>query len=336
MRRLNEIRLSVCVPSELIDTLTSARRPLIVGHVTPDTDALGAMLALVRALPQNDVAISVAVDGVGSKAGFLLELVGDVPVADARRVADADVVVVLDTAGPRRASVTGGWEAVADKRIVNIDHHITNTDYGQVNWVVDNAASTCELVYSLILKARWPLDATSASLLYAGLWADTSGFSLPSVTAETFEIAAALVRAGADIEQVGLRLGRSHEPHEFDLLRTVYHNTRLAGDGHIAYSTLTHQEIMDAGCTAEDIDEQVSIPRSLSGIRIAILFSEGQLGAIRINLRGEDGTPVLPLAEKIGGGGHTFSAGARIRGNMNDVVKSVLDAATSSLQPHDS
>lgn len=327
--------MSVCVPRKLIDTLISARRPLVVGHVTPDTDALGAMLALARALPQEDVAIAMAADRVGSKAGFLLDLVGDAPVADEGRIADADVVVVLDTAGPKRASVPGGWEAVADKLIVNIDHHITNTDFGQINWVVDNAASTCELVYQLIVEAGWSLDATSASLLCAGLWADTSGFSLPNVTAETFETAAALVRAGADIEQVGLRLGRSHEPHEFDLLRTVYHNTRLAGDGHIAYSTLTHQEIVNAGCTAEDIDEQVSIPRSLSGIRIAILFSEGQPGVIRINLRGENGTPVLPLAERLGGGGHTFAAGARIRGPMDKVVQKVLDEAIMVLEPYD-
>jgi phosphoesterase RecJ-like protein len=331
MNRLNEIRLSVCVPSELIDMLASARRPVVIGHVTPDTDVLGAMLALARSLPQADVALSLERDRLSSKTGFLLDLMGEVPMADAKRVADADVVVVLDTASPRRASVAGGWEVVADKPIINIDHHITNTDFGRINWVVDNAASTCELVHSLIVSAGWSLDATSASLLYAGLWADTSGFSLPSVSSETFEVAAALVRAGADIEQIGLRLGRSHEPHEFDLLRTVYHNTRLAADGRVAYSTLTHQEIVDAGCTADDIDEQVSIPRSLSGIRIAILFSEGKPGAIRINLRGEDGTPVLPLAEKIGGGGHTFSAGARIRGDMGEVVKKVLDEAARAL-----
>ena len=320
------------VPAELIEALVSAKQPVVVGHVNPDVDALGAMLALARAMPASEAAIALPDELNTQKLQFLLELDGGVPVADAARIATADVVVVVDTANPARINVEGKEDALTGKVVVNIDHHITNTDFGQINWVVDNASSTCELVYRLIVAAGWPLEAATASVLYAGLLADTAGFSLPTVTGDTFDAAAGLARAGADIDRVGAKLYRSQAPHEFDLLRTVYHNTQLAADGRIAYSTLTHEEIVAADCTPQDIDDQVSIPRSLSGIRMAILFSEGEPGVIRINLRGEDGTPVLPLAEALGGGGHTYSAGVRMRGTIDSVVRRLLDASTSLLR----
>ena len=125
---------------------------------------------------------------------------------------------------------------------------------------------------------------------------------------------------------------RSQRQHEFELIRAVYHNTKLAAGARIAYSSLTHEEILAAGCNMQDIDDQVSIPRSLSGICMAILLTEGEPGVIRINLRGEEGTPVLPLAQRLGGGGHTYSAGARIRGRMDQVIKRVVDEATHTLE----
>ena len=100
------------------------------------------------------------------------------------------------------------------------------------------ARSTAMPASRRIAAAGWPLDAASASLLYAGLYSDTGGFSLPTVTAETMETAAALVRAGADVGRVGQAL-RWQQPHEFDLVRTVYANTRTSPDRRVAYSPLT-------------------------------------------------------------------------------------------------
>jgi bifunctional oligoribonuclease and PAP phosphatase NrnA len=318
-------------PIELIAALSNAQRPLIVGHVTPDADAVGSVLALARALPSRAAAVALDRYRVAQKLRFMM-VIGDVPSADAARIAEADVVAVVDTAGTNRVHVEGKWEAIAGKFVVNIDHHITNPDFGRINWVVDSASSTSELIYRLIVAAGWTLDASTASLLYAGIHSDTGGFSLPNTTAEALHVAAALVNLGADIETIGAALCRSQRRSEFDLIRVVYHNTRLAADGRIAYSTLSHEEIAGSGCSAEDIDDQVSIPRSLSGVRIAMLFSEGEPGVVRINFRGEDGLAVLPLAQKLGGGGHTYSAGTRIRDRMDAVVARVLGEAVELLK----
>ncbi len=321
----------VQVPRELIDALNRAECPVVAGHVNPDADALGSMLALARAIPSKNVAIALPGELLSQRLKFIRQFAADIPVADADRVRAADPLVSVDTAGTNRLNLPCTWDDVSDRPVLNIDHHITNTDYGTMNWVVDHASSTCELVYALIAQADWPLDAETASMLYAGLYADTAGFSLPTTTAEVFEVAAALARAGAHVEAVAAALMRSQQPHEFELVRTVYHNTHIVADGRIAYATLSHQEILDAGCSPDDIDDQVSIPRSLLGVKVAILFSEGVPGVVRINFRGEDGTPVLPIAQEIGGGGHTFSAGARVRGEFVEVVQRVLGVTEALL-----
>lgn len=320
----------VTPPDDLIRALKELKQPVIAGHINPDVDAMGSMLALARTLPCGG-AIALPRGHVGKKVAFLRQLAAEVPVADARSLAAADAVVVLDTATTGRINVEGHWEALAGKNVINIDHHITNTDYGTINWIVDEAGSTSEMVYHLIHAAGWSIDGATASLLYAGLYADTAGFSLPTATPQAFESAAALVRLGADIERVGTYLCRSQHVSDFELLRLVYHNTRLVENGSIAYSTLTFDEIAHSGCTPEDIDDQVSIPRSLSGIRIAMLFSEIEPGVVRINLRGENGIAVLPIAVKLGGGGHQYSAGVRVRGPIESTVERVLGEASTYL-----
>lgn len=317
-------------PRELIDALNRVQQPVIAGHINPDVDAMGAMLAMARSLPGRG-SIALPRGHVGKKVAFMRNLAPEVPVADEAYQAAADAIIALDTATTSRVNINGDWEAIADRFVINIDHHITNGDYGRINWIVDDASSTSEMVFHLLRAAGWPIDGTTASLLYAGLYADTAGFSLPTATPRAFESAAALVRLGADIERVGTFLCRNQHLSDFELLRMVYHNTRLVENGTISYSTLTQEEIARSGCTPEDIDDQVSIPRSLSGIRVAMLFSEIAPGIVRINLRGENGTPVLSIAQKLGGGGHQFSAGVRVRGPIETVVERMLGEAVSFL-----
>lgn len=260
-----------------------------------------------------------------------------VPRADDADRAQCDTVVVLDTAKPSRAHATKGWDIFGSgKTTINVDHHATNTLFATVNWVEGRASSTSELVYRLLAADGKKLQPAIASALYAGILGDTAGFSLPNTTAPALEAAAALVRAGADVRTLGEKLDRSQRESDFHLLRTIYRNTQIVGGGRIAYSQASYQEIAEAGCTAADIDDQIAVPRALDGIDIAILFTEGNAGKVRVNFRGERGLAILEFAQKFGGGGHREAAGAMIRGNLDDVVKRVLNQAIQYLdaQPH--
>lgn len=322
-------------PRELLDLLGSWRRVVCIGHVTPDPDCLGAMLALARTLSAGGRSWTACLPpgSLSARNRFLADLAG-VPFAEAADFAAADGFAVVDTARRSRCNLPAGLaEAWPEgKPIACVDHHVSNTRFGTVNWVIPNAASSCELVHALLRALHAPLDAVSANLLYAGIMTDTAGFSLPATNSFTLRSAAELVDAGADVGMIGMRLNRARSIQDFRLNRIIHDNTQLAAGGRVAYSSASFAEIREAGCGPEDIDDQVKIPRSLAGVRVAILFTEAVERETRINFRGEDGFNVLPLAEQFGGGGHELAAGARLRCPVCEAVDRVIPAAVARVE----
>jgi len=315
--------------------LAKAKHVLLAGHVTPDADCLGAMCGAGVAIRDNlahRVSLELPEGSWPEGLAFILEWAG-LERASAADRASCDTVVVLDTAKASRCNAERDWAFLDNDKytVLNIDHHAPNPGYGDLNWIVGDASSTCELVYRLIDASGWSMSAACASVLYTGILGDTAGFTLPNTTSRAFRAAAALADAGADVGQIGELMLRSQRQSDFDLLRIIYDNTRVVADGRIAYSTADYQEITGCGCTAADIDDQVLVPRSLGGIQLALLFTEGVQGKIRMNFRGESGIPALPLAQKVGGGGHTFAAGAILDGTIDQIVKRVIDEATRYL-----
>jgi len=312
------------------------RAPIVIAHVVPDADALGAMLAMAAACASNDSSpkFSLPAGSLSQRLTFMFDG-SAAPVATVDDFAVADGFIVLDTAKKSRCNIEPAiaetdWSA--GRPIVNIDHHETNTCFGTVNWVVEPAGSTCELLFYLLKAAKIAITPQMASCLYAGIQTDTLGFSLPTTNAWALHAAAELVTCGADVTELGERLCRSQRQSEFDLLRVVYANTKTLADGRVAYSTASYDEIHDAGCTAADIDDQINIPRSLDGVELAMLFSEGHKGKIRINFRGSGVVTVVELAEEFGGGGHSQAAGAVLDCGLDKAVDKVVPRAVEHLE----
>lgn len=312
------------------------RAPIMISHVVPDADALGSMFAMALAWESSgrETKVSLPDGSLSQRLAFLREW-ANVTVASPDDFARADGFVTIDTAKRGRCAVgpalkeTEWW---AGRPIVNIDHHGSNTRFGDVNWIVADAGSTCELVYHLLRAAVRPIGPTTASLLYAGIQTDTLGFSLPTTTASALMAAAELVALGANVAELGERLCRSQRRSEFDLVRVVYDNTKLAADGRIAYSSASYKEIHDSGCTAADVDDQINVPRSLDGVRLAMLFTEGNKGKTRINFRSMGNVTVADLAAKFKGGGHSQAAGAVMDCGLREAMDIVIPAAVEHLK----
>lgn len=318
--------------AEFVQALRCVRRPLLLAHVTPDADAIGSSLGLAMAMRENGIEASIGLPAgcVAKRLDFMLALgegTPKVPHWDAG--AGFDSVIVLDTASEKRINIEPVPDLKGTTPVFNIDHHVTNTDFGRWNWVDPHATSSCELASRLVMKSLgWKLSPAVASLFYSGIHGDTAGFSLPNTSADALHAAADLVRAGADVAHIGEQLCRSQHRTDFELLRRVYDHTHVTDDGTIAYSHLTHGDFLASGAKAEDIDDQVSIPLALRGVRMAMLFTEGEKGVVRINLRGEGRTRVVELAQQFGGGGHAHAAGVRMKNRpIEEVITTVLDAA---------
>jgi len=316
------------VPGDVCDAIRAADKIALIAHVTPDADCLAVIGALHLALPElGKYPFAALPEGtVARRLAFLVERAGVQP-ASSEELAACDLAIVCDTAKARRVNVDGKLEALPNAKVINIDHHATNTQFGEWNWVEGDASSAAELVYLLIKALGCQITPTIATLIYAGMHTDTQGFSLSNTTTRSLQIAGELAQAGADIIDTCERLNRSRSRSDFELLKVVYTNTQVSADGRLAWSTVNHDEINGAGCHANDIDDQVEVVRSIEGVKVAILFSEGTQHKIRMNFRGERGISVLELAREFGGGGHHASAGAILDGTIEEVTERVIPAA---------
>jgi bifunctional oligoribonuclease and PAP phosphatase NrnA len=326
-------------PPDLIAELDAWHRPIILGHVRPDADCFGAMFAMSLAWPGDRSAarVSLPQGSISRRLDFLADWVKPT-LARPEDFKAADGFVVVDTAKKSRCNrdeqLGDDWSN--GRNIINIDHHASNTQFGEINWVDATAGSACELVYRLIRAADRPLSPLIASLLYAGIHSDTVGFSLQTTSSSALQAAADLVAAGARVADIGERLCRSQSQPEFNLNRLIYDNTHVIENGSIAYSTASFDEISKTGCTAADIDDQVEIPRSVRDIKLAILFTEGKPGRTRLNIRGEGDVNALELAQQLGGGGHNQAAGAILDDGIEKSVDRVIPMAVAHLANHQS
>ena len=315
-------------PLEICEAIRSASRIALIGHVTPDADCIASIAALWLALPElGKTPCAVLPEGTVSRRMEYLVRQAGMPPATTDEIRRCDLAVVLDTAKERRVNLDGKLEALPGVPVVNIDHHATNPGFGRWNWVSARASSTSELVYSLLRALGCQVTPTIATLLYAGIHTDTQGFSLTNTTPGSLRVGHELAVAEARIHEVCEQMHRSQSRHEFALQKVIYANTRVSEDGRLVWSTASHAAITAAGCAASDIDDQVEIPRSIEGILVAILFTEGDPGKVRLNFRGEPGVSVLELAQQFGGGGHHASAGAHLKGTLEEVIARVLPAA---------
>jgi bifunctional oligoribonuclease and PAP phosphatase NrnA len=303
--------------------IETAREILVFGHVNPDADCIGSLLVMASGLQRIGKRVSLVLPGasVSRKYRFLLDLAG--PSDGVQR---PDLVIVLDTAMLRRINKPREM-LLPDAPICNIDHHLGNERFGRFNWINTAAASCCQMVYLLAQALNVPLDADQATLLYAGLHADTCGFSLACTDETALAIGAELARRGARIGWVCQKLHRSLSISDFRLMQLVYANTRISPCGRFAWSTATQDEMDAIGVKPNDIDEQVAVPRSIDGVKIAALLTETRRGTVRINLRAEDQINILPLAQSLGGGGHAQAAGAVVDGTFSEVVARITALA---------
>jgi phosphoesterase RecJ-like protein len=204
---------------------------------------------------------------------------------------------------------------------INIDHHLSNGGYGDINLVDPERASSCELVYELLRRLDAPIDAEIATCLYTGVVTDTGRFQYSNTIPETLRIAAELRELGADHLTVAERVYESASLAQLRILGQVLVRARLA-DG-VVYSWLETKDLGDQGLdAAEDI---IDLLRTVREARITMLLKEQPDGAWKGSLRSRGGGDVSAVAKSFGGGGHAAAAGFTVQGELDGVIKQVLE-----------
>jgi phosphoesterase RecJ-like protein len=293
----------------------------MLGHVHPDADVLGTLLALGLALEARDW--SVVYGGPHPSPDLLAFLPG----VDRYRTLDRldgrfDVAVLTDCPNPQRTEGLIDQARDAAQVVVNIDHHPDNRRYGHVNWIDVTAAATGEMVYELLTALRVPLTPAIATNLYTAIHTDTGSFRYSNVTARTFTIAAALVAAGARPELVSESLYERRAPDALHWLGEALARVEVSEDGRVGWLALSADSIPERIVESEEL---VNYPRSVASVRVACLLRELN-GTVKVSLRGKGDVDVQKIAAQFGGGGHVNAAGCTVPGPLPEATRLLLSA----------
>ncbi len=314
--------------NDLIKIIRNNRTFFILSHVNPEPDTIGAALSFYHYLKRIGKKVVVFnADGVPKFMKFMPHADIVSTVVPRKRF---DVAISVDAGG---VDMLGDdFDKLKKGILVNIDHHRTNTRFGDLNIVDSCASAACELLYVLFKKMKIPVDSTISSLLLAGIVYDTGSFRYRNTTAKTLRITSELIKYGSDIAGIAEKLYENQSLGRLKLLEMMLNTLELSPDGRIASIELTKNMYEATGTTREDAEGLIDYPKSISGVAVAVLFREADDNKYKISLRSKQDINVADIAEELGGGGHINAAGCTMNGKLFDIKNRVLNLVVEKIK----
>lgn len=315
----------------VLTALKHAKHAAILSHVSPDGDCIGSMAALGRALEHTGCeVVLVNNDPIPAYLTFLLRT--NQVVLPQQVTEWPPLIICVDCSDQFRLGERVFDSIPADRMVVNIDHHISNTNFGSVNYVDPSAAATGELVAQVIKQLNIEFDTTIATALYAAVVTDTGSFQYSNTTSATHLLIAELIEAGVDVVEASRRLYNTKTLAEVKLLGKALDNLEVSADGRMAWITVPQQVFRSLGATEAYTDGIINYTRALENVEVGLLFREQENGKIKVGFRSKRVVDVNRLAAEFGGGGHPRAAGCVIKANLSDAVAAVLSKTKEYLE----
>lgn len=310
--------------TQLNDIIKSGKNILIVSHLNPDGDTLGSMCGLCSAIRDNfkKKADMLVISHIPSVFRFLPYINEAKSLDEYDKSREYNVVINVDIAAYDRMA---GANVLFDKAgcTVNIDHHKTNNDYADLNFVDPEASSTGELLLSLIKQMDWKISLETAKCLYTAILTDTGSFRFDNTTRRTFESAAELVSIGVRPSEIYKNVYENDTKGLVLFQANCVSNAVFEHDNRIVYSVVYKKDIerFNAGddCT-EGLTEKL---RAISTTDVAFIVKEIGSNMSKISMRSKN-IDVAEICSVFGGGGHKLAAGCVIKASVKDAVKKVL------------
>jgi phosphoesterase RecJ-like protein len=301
----------------ILEAIQEGERFLVCSHSRPDGDAVGSMLAVGMLLRQlGKRADLVAADRIPA---VYRSLPGATEIRNVMRVhGKYDAVILLECDGIARTRLRG----LEPFFLINIDHHASGKEFGQLNWIDRDACSVGEMVHRLVQAAGCALTAEMATCLYTTLLTDTGGFCYGGIRPSTFALAGELVQAGAEPVRIARDVYFANPLSKMLLLGAALGNMRR--EGALAWLHVTHQDMLRTSAAEEDCEGIVNYALSIAGVEAAVFLRELPDGRIRLSLRSKGQVNVAAISERLGGGGHENAAGCTLDGPLESATEAIL------------
>jgi len=318
-----ESSANIATTQQVVDELRARPAFVMVSHVKPDGDTLGAGLALGLALKKLDKRVHYfQQDPVPRNLRFLpesqfvaRELPADLP--------SDTLFVFCDMSDWSRA---GEYLPRVDRaNMLDVDHHLGNSLFGKLNFVLENECSTGTVVMHLLRALDVPIDRDIATCILTTIMTDTGGFMHANTTPEALQLAAELMLDGANKEEITEQIFLKKRVAATRLLGRIIDEMTFGHDGRYCYSYVDDAMLAQTGADGEDTEDTVNVLRGQDGVEVAALFKAID-GEIRVSLRSSGRVNVQAAAQRLGGGGHFRASGLTCRGTLQRAFADV-DAA---------
>lgn len=307
--------------NDAITAINNAKSIYIASHVQPDGDNIGSLLGLGIALMKiNKNVFMIKTDNIPKDFMFLpnVELIKDYDESD------IDLFIALDSSDEERLGDNKELLSKA-KNVINIDHHLSNTNYGDINIVDSEAAATCEIVFKLIKKLGIELDKDIAMCLYTGISTDTGSFMYENANEETHLIAAELLKVGIDKQSININIWQSNSLIKTKLFIKTLETLETYFEDKLAIVEVTRDSLRSIGASMEESEGIVSFIRDIDSVEVAIMLKEFEENEIKVSMRSKRYIDVSKVCALFGGGGHKKASGCTIRSNLKEAKKDLID-----------
>jgi len=310
--------------SEITAALRDHQSFAVLSHVRPDGDAIGSQLAMGFALEaMGKKVVYLNEDGLPDNLTFLP---GSERIVQPDGPVGIDVALALDTATKPRLGENVLAAVGGAKLWINIDHHISNPGYGDLNYIDGGSPATGEIIYELIVDQELPLPDETRDAIYVAVSTDTGSFQYPSTTARTYEMAADLVRRGLDVGGINSLTYDNYPYRRLELMRALLNTLERSAGGQVADWRLSMDMRRELELRPEDSEGLIDTIRAIRGVTVAVFFEELDDGRVRVSMRSKDRrADVCQVAMKFGGGGHSMAAGIRMQGPLAEARAAVLE-----------
>lgn len=306
---------------KLEDLIHSSNTFFLAGHLNPDGDTIGSMLAIWSVLKRLGKKVTIfSQDPVPQNLNFLPNTCHITSRLPKRKF---DTAILLECSTPSRG---GNLEPVLKncRAVVNIDHHKTSEFYGDINIVESTVSSTAEIVYRLFYNMKVQVQRQEATYLYVGMVTDTGRFMYAATSARTMEVAARLLETGFKFNRVNEFIFSTKPKEHLKILGRALESLEFKAGGKLAIITVTKKDFKDFSANSENTEGIINYGLMPHGVQAVVMFREED-GRINTTFRSRGSLDVALVAKNFGGGGHKNASGCKIQDTLEHTKELVTD-----------
>ena len=313
---------------EILKQIQKAEKIVILTHESPDGDAVGSSLAMKLIIEKLEKTADVIIPEYSRLFNFL-------PSAEAimtdSEIKNYDLAISVDCATLKRMAKKEYFENA--KSTIVIDHHGSNTMYGDLNYVNPASPACCEVLAGMLKYYEIDITKDIGTCLMTGIITDTGGFRHVGITPETFEFTADLIRLGVDVPDIYKRTLNTKTRANFELSKKVMDRMEILEDGKVTFTYMNKKDEEEVGAEPGDHEGLVEIGRDIEGIEVSIFIRQKENEeAYKISMRSGNKVNVSDICFLFGGGGHPRAAGALIQGNVDQVKEKLMKEVRKALK----